>query len=49
MERWDEKDDEMIAEIIDSVECVECEWSCDLSEQKEWLQNLKNRFSNGTE
>lgn len=45
-ERWNDKDDEMVAESIDACQCVEGEWSCDLSEEIEWLQHLKERFAN---
>ena len=48
MDKWNANDDEMVEEIIDDVITVECEWSCDLTEHKEWLENLKKRFSNET-
>ena len=42
---WNDKDDEIVSNLIHDEEYIQEEYVCDLSETIEWLEHLKERFA----
>lgn len=45
MKNWTAKDEEMLSEVLRSIDAVESEWGCDLQEEIDWLNGIKERLN----